>query len=51
MKKQNSKLAFNKHSVAELNKNQLAKVNGGTSTTTVGTTSLILLTISKEIGK
>ncbi|MET3017711.1 class I lanthipeptide [Flavobacterium hydatis] len=45
MKKQNpsNKLAFNKMAVLELNDNQSQDVNGGTST--VGTTSLLLITI------
>jgi len=48
MKKQNvnNKLAFNKVAVTELNINQLQKVNGGTSGTTVGTTSLLLVTLA-----
>ncbi|WP_343696360.1 class I lanthipeptide [Flavobacterium sp.] len=48
MKNQNpkNKLAFNKASVTELNNNQLETVNGGTSSaTTVGTTSLVLITL------
>jgi bacteriocin-like protein len=47
MKTQNSKLAFNKKAVVELNKEQLQNVNGGTATL-VGTTSLIALTLLKE---
>lgn len=46
----NNKLAFNKAAVAELNNNLLQQVNGGNSTTiTIGTTSLIFVTISKDI--
>lgn len=47
MKRENpeNKLAFNKAVVTELNANQLENVNGGTSSFTVGTTSLILVTI------
>jgi bacteriocin-like protein len=47
MKKQNpnNKLTFNKAAVTELNTNQLQNVNGGTSSTTVGTTSLIMVTV------
>ena len=48
MKNQNpkNKLAFNKAAVTELNSNQLENVKGGTSTsTTVGTTSLVIVTV------
>lgn len=50
MKNQNphNKLAFNKVAVAELNQTQLLEVNGGTSTN-VGTTSLLLVTILQNI--
>lgn len=50
MKKQNSnnKLAFTKTAVAELNASQMQEVNGGTVTTSIGTTSLIVVTIIKD---
>lgn len=47
-----NKLAFKKASVAELNENTLLQVNGGTmATTTVGTTStlVITLTVSSDV--
>ncbi|MEP6930632.1 MAG: class I lanthipeptide [Flavobacterium sp.] len=47
MKKQNpnNKLVFNKAAVAELNENELQEVNGGTSVTIVGGTSLVFITL------
>lgn len=47
MKKQNpdNKLAFNKAAVAELNVTELQEIKGGTSSFTIGTTSLIAVTL------
>lgn len=45
MKTQNSTLSLNKRSVVELNTEQLQNVNGGTTVTLIGTTSLIMLTL------
>ncbi|MFC4816602.1 MULTISPECIES: class I lanthipeptide [unclassified Flavobacterium] len=52
MKKQNAnnKLAFNKAAVIELNEKNMHEVNGGTSGAfTVGTTSLLTLTVSSDV--
>ena len=50
MKNQNpkNKLAFNKAAVTELNSNQLETVNGGTSTTTISTTSLVTISVPRR---
>ena len=40
-----NKLSFNKAAVTELNSNQLETVNGGTSTTTISTTSLVTISV------
>ncbi|WP_117610283.1 class I lanthipeptide [Flavobacterium sp. ABG] len=50
MKKQNptNKLAFNKVAVAELNEKQLTAINGGTSITFVGGTSLVFITLVQD---
>ena len=51
MKKQSlgSKLKFSKYSLTDLNVSQLSKINGGSSTTIAGTTSLVLIEIEKQL--
>lgn len=50
MKKQNqtNKLGFNKTAVAELNDNQMSKVDGGNSLSPIRTTSIVVITILKN---
>lgn len=51
MKKQNptNKLAFNKAAVTELNVNQMQDINGGASTTTIGTSgTIVIITLLRD---
>ncbi len=50
MKTQNVhyKLKFEKNSLVELNENQLYNVQGGASTTLIGTTSLVIISIATQ---
>lgn len=49
--KEKNKLAFKKAIVTDLNGNEMSNINGGTSTMTVGTTSLILVTLQNQINQ
>jgi len=50
LKTKDKNLSFTKSSIIELNKDQLNSINGGTGTAaTVGTTSLIILTIAQQL--